>query len=595
MLRLVRNLVRPYRRSLAVVLAAMVLETLMSLAAPWPLKVVLDNVVGGKHLPPRLSGFLAGVGGAGKMQVALMAGLAAVAIAAIGAVSSYVDSYVSESVAQGVAHDLRMRTYHHLQRLSLAYYDKHRVGASLSTMTSDIDAIQDFASSGTLAILIDVLAVFGMLVLMFWMNWTFALVAAAVAPFLLWFVSRHKKALKNATKAVRSNESEMVAVEMSGLESQRVVEAFGAQELEESRLKQVSQATVESALRARKIKASLSPVVAVTVAAATAFVLWRGAGLVVAGAMTAGSLTVFLAYLARFFKPVQDLAKMTNTMAQVAVAAERVQAILETDEVIHERPNARPPNFQRGEIAFEHVAFQYVAGAPVLSDVSFRILPGQFVGIVGPTGSGKSTIASLIPRFYDPTGGMVAIDGVDLRDFQLQGLRQHFGFVLQDTVLFRGTVAENISYGRPAATAREIVEAAQLANAHEFIKRMPQGYQTIVGERGATLSGGQRQRIGIARALIRNSPVLILDEPTAALDSEAEERVMEGLMRLMQGRTVIMIAHRLSTLETADKIIVLKQGVVAEEGNHQTLLALGGVYAGLHKAQSAARSVEAVG
>ena len=311
--------------------------------------------------------------------------------------------------------------------------------------------------------------------------------------------------------------------------------------------------------------------------------------------MTAGSLTVFLAYLARFFKPVQDLAKMTNTMAQVAVAAERVQAILETDEVIHERPNARPPNFQRGEIAFEHVAFQYVAGAPVLSDVSFRILPGQFVGIVGPTGSGKSTIASLIPRFYDPTGGMVAIDGVDLRDFQLQGLRQHFGFVLQDTVLFRGTVAENISYGRPAATAREIVEAAQLANAHEFIKRMPQGYQTIVGERGATLSGGQRQRIGIARALIRNSPVLILDEPTAALDSEAEERVMEGLMRLMQGRTVIMIAHRLSTLETADKIIVLKQGVVAEEGNHQTLLALGGVYAGLHKAQSAARSVEAVG
>jgi subfamily B ATP-binding cassette protein MsbA len=385
---------------------------------------------------------------------------------------------------------------------------------------------------------------------------------------------------------MRSNQSEMVAVEMFALESQRVVEAFGAQELEESRLNQVSRATVQSALRTRKIKVSMSPAVAVTVAASTAFVLWRGAELVVAGAMTAGDLTVFLSYMSRFFKPVQDLAKMTNAVTQVAVAVERVQAILETDEVIPELPNARPAKFSHGEIAFEHVAFEYVTGSPVLTDVSFRILPGQFVGVVGPTGSGKSTVASLVPRFYDPTGGAIAIDGVDVREFELQGLRQHFGFVLQDTVLFRGTVAENISYGRPAASAREIVEAAQLANAHEFIKRMPQGYQTMVGERGLTLSGGQRQRIGIARAFVRNSPVLILDEPTAALDFEAERHVLEGLMRLMQGRTVIMIAHRLATLQAADKIIVLKNGVVAEEGSHQTLLSLGGIYAGLHKAQA---------
>jgi subfamily B ATP-binding cassette protein MsbA len=393
---------------------------------------------------------------------------------------------------------------------------------------------------------------------------------------------------------MRSNEAEMVAVEMFGLESQRVVEAFGAQELEESRLNQVSQATVQSALRTRKIKASLSPVVAVTVAVSTAFVLWRGAGLVVAGAMTAGDLTVFLSYLSRFFKPVQDLAKMTNSMAQVAVAAERVQTILETDEVIPERPNARPANFQRGEISFDHVAFEYVAGSPVLADVSFRILPGQFVGVVGPTGSGKSTVASLVPRFYDPTGGAITIDGVDIREFQLQSLRLHFGLVLQDTVLFRGTVAENIAYGRPTASALEIAQAAQLANAHEFIKQMPQGYQTLVGERGTTLSGGQRQRIGIARAFIRNSPVLILDEPTASLDVEAEGRVMEGLMRLMRGRTVIMIAHRLATLQAADKIIVLKDGMVAEEGGHQTLLSLGGIYAGLHKAQFDAKTAEAV-
>jgi subfamily B ATP-binding cassette protein MsbA len=595
MLRLIGNLVRPYRKGLAAVLAAMLVETLMSLAGPWPLKVVLDNVVGGNRLPHWVDGFLRStLGGGGKVQIALFAGIGFVAIAAVGAVASYIDSYTSEMVAQGVAHDLRMRTYHHLQRLSLSYYDKHRVGASLSTLTSDIDTIQDFASSGTLGILVDVLAVFGMFLLMFWLNWAFALLAGGVAPLLLWFVSRHKRSLKDATKDMRSNESEMVAVEMFGLESQRVVEAFGAQELEEARLSQVSQASVQSALRARKIKAFLSPVVALTVAISTAFVLWRGAGLVVAGAMTAGGLTVFLSYLSRFFKPVEDLAKMTNAMAQVAVAAERVQTILETDEVIPERPNARPARFRHGEIAFDHVAFQYVAGSPVLADVSFRILPGQFVGVVGPTGSGKSTIASLVPRFYDPTGGAITIDGVDIREFQLQGLRQQFGFVLQDTVLFRGTVAENIAYGRPAATAREIAEAAQLANAHEFIEQMPDGYRTTVGERGMTLSGGQRQRIGIARAFIRNSPVLILDEPTAALDVEAEGRVMEGLMRLMRGKTVIMIAHRLATLQAADKIIVLKNGVVAEEGPHETLLSQGGIYAGLHQAQAASKIAGAV-
>src|SRR5580658_7033849 len=320
MLRLIRNLVRPYRGGLAVVLAAMLLETLMSLAAPWPLKVVLDNVVTGKHLPHWLDGFVRSVlGDADKTQIALFAGLGFVAIAAIGALASYIDSYTSETVSQSVAHDLRMRTYHHLQRLSLSYYDKHRVGSSLSTLTSDIDTIQNFASSGTLGILVDILAVFGMFVLMFWLNWAFALLAAAVAPFLLWFVSRHKRALKNATKEMRSNQSEMVAVEIFGLESQRMVEAFGAQELEESRLNRVSQATVQSALRTRKIKALVSPVVAVTVAMSTAVVLWRGAGLVVAGAMTAGGLTVFLSYMSRFFKPVQDLAKMTNAVTQVAV------------------------------------------------------------------------------------------------------------------------------------------------------------------------------------------------------------------------------------------------------------------------------------
>jgi ABC-type multidrug transport system fused ATPase/permease subunit len=295
---------------------------------------------------------------------------------------------------------------------------------------------------------------------------------------------------------------------------------------------------------------------------------------------------VFLSYPSCFFKPVQDLAKMTNSIAQTAVPVERIQAILADGEVIPDRPNAQEPGALRGDISFEQVTFGYVPETPVLRDVSLHIKAGQLVGIVGPTGSGKSTLVSLIPRFYDPTGGRIAIDGTDIRDYKVQGLRSKIGFVLQDTVLFRGTIRENIAHGRPTATFDQIVEAARLANADEFIEQMPLGYNAIVGERGWTLSGGQRQRIGIARAIIRNSPIWILDEPTAALDMESEGRVIEALERLMKGRTVVMIAHRLSTLRDADKIIVLQNGVVVEEGQQDQLLALGGVYARLHQAQA---------
>ena len=583
MLRLVRNLIRPYLGSLSVILAAMVVQTAMSLAAPWPLKVILDNVVGSHKLPSWISHLLMTLfKGDGKMSIAMGAALAGVVIASLDAVSSYIANYYTESVGQWIANDLRLRTYHHLQRLSLSYYDQQRTGALLSTITSDVQTIQSFASSSTLGILVDLFTIVGMLFIMFWLNWDFTLIALAVTPFLLLLVSKFKKAVKAATHEVRKQQANIVSVVTQDLESMRVVKAFGRQEYEQQELGEVSRAVVDAALKARRVKALLSPIVTVTVSLCSAIVLWRGSALILAGTMTAGALTVFLSYLTKFFKPVKDLATMTNSIAQAAVGVDRVRAILDADNVIPESPDAiAPPTAVRGAISFDQVKFAYSSESPVLKGVSFNIEPGQLVGVVGPTGGGKSTIVSLIPRFYDTTAGKVEIDGVDVRGYQLQWLRSQIGYVLQETVLFRGTVRDNIGYGRDGATEAEIIEAAKLANADEFIARMPHGYDTMVGERGDTLSGGQRQRIGIARALVRNNPILILDEPTAALDTESERLVIEALERLMKGRTVITIAHRLSTIRDADKIIVLDKGVVAEQGTHEQLIALGGIYAAL--------------
>lgn len=586
MFRLIRSLVRPYRGTLFVILIAMLVQTAMSVAGPWPLKIILDNVVGSHKLSPWLDILLKPIlSGGSKMQIAAAAAIAAVVIAVLGAIASYVANYYTTSVGQWVANDLRIRTYHHLQQLSLSYYDSHQTGTLLSTITADVQTIQGFASSSTLGIVVDLFTIVAMLFIMFWLNWDFTLIAVAVTPFVLLLVSRFKKVVKKATHEVRKEQSKIVSVVEAGLQSMRVVKAFGREDLAEAELAEVSHATVDASLKARRVKALLSPIVSITVAICTAVVLWRGSALILAGVMTAGALTVFLSYLTKFFKPVQDLATMTNTIAQAAVGVDRVRAILDADTIIPERPDAREPQKLKGDIEFEHVAFAYSADAPVLKDVNFKIQAGQLVGLVGSTGGGKSTIVSLIPRFYDPSAGAIKIDGVDIREFKFHAMREQIGYVLQETVLFEGTVRDNIAYGREGVTEEQIVEAAKLANADEFIARMPHGYDTMVGERGETLSGGQRQRIGIARAVIRNNPILILDEPTAALDTESERLVIEALERLMKGRTVITIAHRLSTIRDAHKIIVLKDGVVAEEGTHDELVARGGVYAELYRIQ----------
>ncbi|WP_208866980.1 ABC transporter ATP-binding protein [Bradyrhizobium sp. AS23.2] len=581
---MVLGLLRPYRRWLLIVFAAMLIEIAMSLAAPWPLKLVLDDALGRHRLPDWLAwahdyGF-----GQHTAGVALFAGIATLLIAVVGAIATYIDNYYTTSVGQWVANDLRVQIYTHLHRLSLRYYDNVKTGTLMSTITSDVSTIQGFASSATLDIVVDLITILFMLGLMFYLDWDFTLIAVALVPFLLVFLFHFKKAVKEVTRTVRARQSDIVAVVQQGLGSVRAVKAFGRQDLEIAHLEAASHATVEAALKARQIKSLMSPTVSIVVAICTGIVLWRGTSLIVAGTLTAGALTVYLAYLAKFFKPVKDLASMTSTIAQTTVALERIQTILSADDLITDPVDGVDPGRVKGAISFDKVAFGY-DDAPILREVSFEIEPGQVVGLVGPTGSGKSTVLSLLPRFYEASSGRVLIDGLDVSSYKLATLRAQVGFVLQETVLFRGTIRENIAYGCPGATEEEIIAAAKVANAHDFISAMPHGYDSMVGERGDTLSGGQRQRIGIARAVVRNSPIMILDEPTAALDTESEHLVIDALRQLMKGRTVIMIAHRLSTIANADKIVVLKDGVVVEQGSNDELLALGGVYAELHRIQ----------
>ena len=581
---LVENVLRPYKGPLLIAFIAMIIETLADLAQPWPLKVVLDNVLGHHPLPHFLDPFK-DLLGAHKGGTIAVAAVATIVIALVNSVASYFDSYLTTSVGQYLAHDLRRKVYHHLQRLSLSYYDHHKLGNILSTITDDIDNVQSFFSGSVLSIAIDVFTIVGMFGVMLYIDWKFTLIAMAVTPFLFIFVQRFTHLVKQSTKAVRAKQSEIVSTVEESLGAIRVIQAFAQGDIEEEKLTKRSEESVEAALQARKIKALLSPVMDVVAAVGTALVLWYGASLVLANEMTAGSLVVFLLYLGKMFKPMQDLAKMTNAASKAAVGMDRIQEILDSDALLPESPGAKPAPALAGHVAFDHVAFGYEPEKLILQDVHFEIPAGKMGAIVGPTGEGKSTLINLIPRLYDPAKGTVKIDGQDLRGFTLKSLRDQISYVQQETVLFDEPIWKNIAYGKPEATRAEIEEAARLANADEFIRKMPKGYDTLVGERGAALSGGQRQRIGIARAIIRNTPILILDEATSGLDAQSEALIVEALDRLMKGKTSLVIAHRLGTIKQADRIMVLKGGKIAEQGSHEELLARGGEYAKLYELQ----------
>jgi len=580
----ITDLLYPHWPTLTLAFIAVIGESVTDLLEPWPLKIVFDYVFGSKRMPDWLASAVSWIG-TDKLSILDFAVLAVIAIAIFGAISSYFEKYLTTSVGQWVMHDLRRVLYSHIQRLSLSYHDQKRTGDLISRVTSDIDAVQSLISNVLLGMLVNILTLVGMMLVMFYLNWEFTLIALLVAPGLFWVVYHYTHRIKQASRAVRRKEGEVVSVLEEMLSSIRVVKAFAREDYEQQRFEKESRESVERALEARSVKAKLSPIVEIIVACGTCLVLWYGARLVLTGGLTSGELLVFLLYLGKMYKPMRELSKMTDTISKADVGWERIREVLENEMQVRDLPGAKPAPPFKGKIEFDHVEFSYDASQPVLKDLKLKIEPGQLAALVGPTGAGKTTIVSLLPRFYDVTSGQIRIDGKDIRQFKIKSLRQQISFVLQEALLFRATVAQNIAYGKPEATQEEIIRAAKLANADEFIDKMADGYDTMIGERGVTLSGGQRQRITIARAIIRNAPILVLDEPSSGLDSESEELVFEALTNLMAGKTSIVIAHRLATVRRADVIFVIDNGHVVESGTHEELLKGGGLYSRLYELQ----------
>jgi subfamily B ATP-binding cassette protein MsbA len=493
-------------------------------------------------------------------------------IAGLDAICTYGEKYITTSVGQWVTHDLRRRLYARVQAMPMAYHDQTKTGDLISRVTSDIDSIQSFIVSGLLSILVDVMTIVGMIGALFYLNWRLTLIAMAVVPVLFAIVYTYTRKVKKASREVRKQEGKMISVVQEVLTSMRVVKAFARENYEVDRLEGESLETVEASLKARTLKAKLVPTVSIVTGVGTCLVLYFGGRRALEAGLSGGVIYVFLTYIKNMYKPMQDISKIMDSYSKADIGYERIREVINAEGELEDAPGAHPLPRLRGQIDLEHVDFWYQEDQPVLKDINMHVDPCTMIALVGPTGSGKTTLVNLIARLYDPTRGTVKLDGIDLRTVTQESIRNQISFVLQDTVLFSGTIWDNIAYGRPEARYAEIVAAADAANATEFINKLPQKFNTTVGERGLTLSGGQRQRIAIARAIIRKSPILILDEPTSGLDAESEQLVFEALDRLMQEKTSVVIAHRLSTIRSAKCIYVIKDGGIAESGPHEELI-----------------------
>jgi len=557
--------------------------TAAELLKPWPLKIILDHVILDKPVPRALRA-LQGLLPAGKVPLLLEAAAGIVVIALLGGLFSYFQIFITSSIGYRMVYALRRELFTHLQTLSLAFHTRARSGDLLTKIAGDTNTLKDVFADSILKFTSYVLTVAGMLAILAAIDWKIGFIALATLPFLGYSLLHLYRKTKLSVKTQKRQEGQVASRMSEVLSAVPLVQAFARERYEAERFDAVTQETVRESIRVARLEAAATRSSEIITALGTAAAVLFGAFQVLKGRMLPGDLVLVVGYLTSMYKPIRQLAKLSTDFSKAMASAERISEILDIEPEIVDRPDALPAKGLTGEIVFRDVSFDYGDGRDVLRNVSFAVSPGQRLALVGVSGAGKSTIVSLILRLYEPQRGAILIDGRDIRQYRRASLRRHIGLVLQQSILFGATIRENIAYGKPRATPQEIEAAARAANADEFIRELEHGYDTVIGERGATLSGGQRQRIAIARALIRDAPILILDEPMTGLDGESEGKVREALDRLTAGKTSVIVTHDLQSVADADQVLVLDGGSVVDRGTHAELVERNGRYRELYEA-----------
>ena len=557
--------------------------TAAELLKPWPLKIILDHVILDKPVPRALRA-LQGLLPAGKVPLLLEAAAGIVVIALLGGLFSYFQIFITSSIGYRMVYALRRELFTHLQTLSLGFHTHARSGDLLTKIAGDTNTLKDVFADSILKFTSYVLTVAGMLAILAAIDWKIGFIALATLPFLGYSLLHLYRKTKLSVKTQKKQEGQVASRMSEVLSAVPLVQAFARERYEAEQFDAVTQETVRESIRVARLEAAATRSSEIITALGTAAAVLFGAFQVLKGRMLPGDLVLVVGYLTNMYKPIRQLAKLSTDFSKAMASAERISEILDIEPEIVDRPDALPAKGLTGEIVFRDVSFDYGDGRDVLRNVSFAVAPGQRLALVGVSGAGKSTIVSLILRLYEPQQGAILVDGRDIRQYRRASLRRHIGLVLQQSILFGATIRENIAYGKPRATAPEIEAAARAANADEFIRELEHGYDTVIGERGATLSGGQRQRIAIARALIRDAPILILDEPMTGLDGESEGKVREALDRLTAGKTSVIVTHDLQSVADADQVLVLDGGSVVDRGTHAELVERSGRYRELYEA-----------